>query len=67
MQLLRNFGLPVTINIDVNELIAAMRQDKKREGDYIHLILLRQIGEAFSHKLTLNQLEELVHDMRSDF
>ena len=67
VQLLRNFGLPVTINIDVNELIAAMRQDKKREGDYIHLILLRQIGEAFSHKLTLNQLEELVHDMRSDF
>ena len=67
VQLLRNFGLPVTINIDVSELIAAMRQDKKREGDYIHLILLRQIGEAFSHKLTLNQLEELVHDMRSDF
>ena len=66
-QLMRNFGLPVAINLDVNEVLAAMRQDKKREGDYIYLILLRQIGEAFSHKLTLNQLEELVNDMRSDF
>jgi len=67
IQLLRNLGLPVTIDLDVNKIFAAIRQDKKREGGSIHLILLRQIGEAFDYKLTLNKLEELVHDMRSDF
>jgi 3-dehydroquinate synthase len=67
VQLLKNFGLPVSINLDVKKIFAAMKQDKKREADSIHLILLHQIGEAFSHKITLNKLEELVYDMRSDF
>ncbi len=67
IQLLKNFGLPVRINLDAKKVLDAIRQDKKREGDDIHIILLRQIGEAFSHRLKLNKLEELVHDMRSDF
>ncbi|MBN2215521.1 MAG: 3-dehydroquinate synthase [Bacteroidales bacterium] len=66
-QLLKNIGLPVSIGLDVTKLLAAARQDKKREGETIHLILLSRIGEAFSHKIKLNKLEELVYDMRSDF
>jgi 3-dehydroquinate synthase len=67
VQLLKNFGLPVSINLDAKKIFTAMKQDKKREGDIIYLILLRHIGEAFSDKITLNKLEELVYDMRSDF
>jgi 3-dehydroquinate synthase len=67
VQLLKNFGLPVSINLDAKKIFTAMKQDKKREGDIIYLILLRHIGEAFSHKITLNKLEELVYYMRSDF
>jgi 3-dehydroquinate synthase len=66
-QLLQNIGLPVSISLDVTKIMAAIRQDKKREGDTIHLILLNKIGEAFSYQIKLNKLEELVYDMRSDF
>ncbi len=67
IQLLQNTGLPVSIDLDEKKILAAIRQDKKREGDTIHLILLSRIGEAFSHQIKLNKLEELVYDMRGDF
>ncbi|MBN2611584.1 MAG: 3-dehydroquinate synthase [Bacteroidales bacterium] len=64
--LLGNFGLPVDISLDIKKVLSAMKQDKKREGDSIHLVLIKQIGEAFSYKTKLNKLEEIIHDLHSD-
>ena len=64
--LLRNFGLPTDLDLDMNLVFNAMKQDKKREGDSIHVILIKEIGEAFSYKIKLNKLEELINDLRSD-
>ncbi len=64
--LLRNFELPITIELEMNHVFDAMKQDKKREGDSMHVILIKEIGEAFSYKIKLNKLEEIINDLRSD-
>jgi 3-dehydroquinate synthase len=60
------YSLPVIPNIDVVELFEAMKQDKKREGNEIHLVLLEGIGKAITKKVTYTELEKITHDLRSD-
>ncbi len=66
-RLLIQLGLPVTHNLDRSRVFEAMKQDKKREGDSIHMVLIDKIGNAIIHKVTFNKLEEMLNDMRSDF
>ena len=40
------YQLPVTSEIPVQDLFDSMKQDKKREGGFIHLVLLEGIGKA---------------------
>jgi 3-dehydroquinate synthase len=67
IKVLQAYGLPVVPNIDLVELFSAMRKDKKREGDSIHLVLLESIGKAVTRKMTYDQLEQIVNDLRIDF
>lgn len=64
---LKSYGLPIEPNIDVGELFSAMKQDKKREGEEIHLVLIESIGIAITKKIPYSQLENIVNDLRSDF
>ncbi len=64
--LLENFKLPTTINIGMAEIFNAMKQDKKREGETLHLVLLQNIGNAIVKQVSLKKLEEMVYDLRSD-
>ncbi len=64
---LNSYGLPTKPNIDVGELFSAMKQDKKREGEEIHLVLIESIGKAVTKKIPYSQLEKIVNDLRSDF
>jgi 3-dehydroquinate synthase len=64
--LLENLGLPVTVNTDMSDIFKIMKQDKKREGDALHLVLLEKIGNAITKKVSLKQLEEMINDLRSD-
>jgi 3-dehydroquinate synthase len=59
VQVLRNLELPVSFKTDYSALIAAMRKDKKREGDNLHMILLNRIGNALIKKISFNQLEKI--------
>ncbi len=63
IQLLERLHLPVSTDIDLQTLYKAMKQDKKREGDSIHLVLLEKIGHAVIKKITYTQLESLIHDL----
>lgn len=65
--ILERYGLPIVPNIDVGELFSAMKQDKKREGEAIHLVLLDAIGKAVTKKVSYTELEKIVDDLRSDF
>jgi 3-dehydroquinate synthase len=58
------FGLPLTINGDKGPIMDAIRKDKKREGNYIHSILLEGIGRARIERIAISEIEELIDDMR---
>ena len=66
VSLLKLYKLPVSSSVDVGDLFEAMKQDKKREGGSIHLVLLKDIGEAATKKVTYNELEKIIHDLRSN-
>lgn len=53
------FGLPVTAPIEKAEIVRAAAVDKKREGDYINLIIPKKIGEVMIDKVTLAECENL--------
>lgn len=57
-QLLRKFGLPVEMHINYTELVAAMKKDKKRNGNDLNMIFLDAIGNAVIKTISLNQLEK---------
>jgi len=62
--LISHFGLPDTSNADLRLILKAMKKDKKKEDDFMHLILLNKIGNALIHKIPFEQLENLVYDLR---
>jgi 3-dehydroquinate synthase len=66
IKVLDSYKLPVTPGISVNELFAAMKQDKKREGEFIHLVLLESIGKAVTRKISYSELQTIMDDLHSD-
>jgi len=57
------FNLPIEIKADKAKMIDALARDKKREGDDIYFILLPGIGRAVVEKITLAELESVLHGM----
>lgn len=58
LRLLHNMQLPINMNNHgVKSLIDAMKMDKKREGDNLHMIFLDRIGHAIIETVSFNQLE----------
>ena len=63
-KLLERLQLPVKPVVDVEQALAPMKKDKKREGDSLHMVFLKHIGEATIEKITYQKLEGLIHDLR---
>jgi 3-dehydroquinate synthase len=63
-KLLVRLQLPVKPVVDVEQALAPMKKDKKKEGDSLHMVLLKHLGEAVIEKITFNKLEGLIHDLR---
>ena len=55
--LLQTYELPVELPYDENEVLAAIRMDKKREGGHIKFVLLSEIGRAFIDEVSIQDLE----------
>lgn len=51
-------GLPVEYNFDKNAVLDALLNDKKREREYIHFILLNSIGSAIIEKISVGELNQ---------
>jgi 3-dehydroquinate synthase len=62
--LCENFQLPSSFEIDKTALFNAMKKDKKREGEGVHLVLLRSIGNAEVVTVTYKDLEDIINDLR---
>lgn len=62
--LIEKFSLPGPSKTDFLAIARAMRKDKKREGNSIHMILIDRIGHALIHKISFENLEKLIYDLR---
>jgi len=63
LSLLNRLKLPTNIPLQKSELIDATRKDKKREGEFVHFVLLSGIGKTEVVKLSYKKLEEHIHDL----
>lgn len=55
---LKVLGLPTECEFDIASLVEIMLSDKKRSGQNINLILVKNIGECTAHKISVEKLNE---------
>ncbi len=60
IEALRVCGLPTVCPYPLETLVDAMSKDKKAEGDKIHFVLIRSIGDVVIRDLSLNEVMKLV-------
>jgi len=61
--LITKYKLPVMFSLDKDLVYKTLLKDKKREGDYINLVLLNGLGKAIVEKVPLYKMEEIVDDL----
>jgi 3-dehydroquinate synthase len=59
-RLIERLGLPVRLQFDAKKVLDTIRMDKKREGDRIHFVFLREIGRAYVKEVAFQELEALI-------
>jgi len=59
-QLIQQYGLPFKIEVEPVKLLNTLKQDKKRQGDGVHFVLLAGIGRAVVQKLSFEELRKVV-------
>ena len=62
VRLLRNLKLPTKIDLNMKDLMGALKKDKKRTGDKIHFVLLEGIGKAVIEDIPIIELDQLFED-----
>lgn len=61
-EILKSYNLPVSMpDIDVKELIDAIRLDKKNRSGKITISYIEEIGQGRLFEMELNELEERIH------
>ena len=65
-EMLERYELPTTTDYSAEQLIGPMKADKKRSGNTVSFILLREIGQCFSRKMTINEMDEAVREILGD-
>ena len=56
-----NFFNPPILDVDINDILEIMKNDKKRIDDKYNFILLNDIGSSYiSDKITPNQLKDIL-------
>ncbi|MGV8146261.1 MAG: 3-dehydroquinate synthase [Alkaliphilus sp.] len=59
-EILMKFNLPHEIDKRYYyEIVKETAKDKKREGDFLNLVLLKAIGEGFIHRILINEFIKL--------
>ncbi len=54
-----NNELPISCDYSATDLAKAALSDKKKSGDKISLVLLRSIGDTFTYKVDVDELEKI--------
>lgn len=63
IRLIEKFGLPITRKLKVEQIIDAVRKDKKRSNDLIKMCLLESIGKAKIQEVEINELENTIKNL----
>ena len=59
--LLHRYGFDVSLPVEMRKLCTALRGDKKRDGDSIHVVLPSGVGSVVQQKMTFENLEKLLN------
>ncbi len=59
-RIIDSYGLPIRPPVDVQSMLAAMRKDKKREGERIHFVFLDALGSARVEEIEFEALHRLI-------
>lgn len=62
--LFHTLQMPTAVEFDRKKVLEAIVNDKKREGDEIHFVLLTGIGDSTIRGMSIGELEALINDMR---
>jgi 3-dehydroquinate synthase len=65
-RIIGGYGLPVRPPVDLAAMLAAIRKDKKREGNLIHFVLLEAPGRARVEELALDELQAYMNSVEMD-
>jgi 3-dehydroquinate synthase len=60
VQILQQYNLPVSLQIDNEQVLSSLKKDKKRAGDAINFVLLNSIGDGVVQKIPFTQIESLL-------
>jgi len=60
IRLLENLKLPTVLEYDKKEVMAALKKDKKREGDHIHFVLINGIGKSIITEISIQELTRMI-------
>ncbi|MDT8378371.1 MAG: 3-dehydroquinate synthase [Desulfotignum sp.] len=60
IDLLQGLGLPTDLNFDAKKICAAVRQDKKKQGQGVFFVFLTAIGAASVEKTHFNEINVFV-------
>jgi 3-dehydroquinate synthase len=63
INLLKKYGLPITIETNSETLFEQLISDKKRTGDEIQFVLLREIGDAIIKNISITGLKSSYKEM----
>jgi 3-dehydroquinate synthase len=61
--LIQSTGLPVTMEVNPDDLFQAIRKDKKKRGSGIKLILLEGIGKSIIHFMNIDDIKGILNDL----
>ncbi len=59
-KLLSDLNLPVTHNYNIQDIVDALKADKKRDGDYIYFVFLSKIGQSIIEKVSFAEITEFL-------
>ncbi|GAA0180769.1 3-dehydroquinate synthase [Clostridium sediminicola] len=59
--ILKGYNLPYEVNIEnMDEIIEAIGVDKKNSGQYLNLIMIKEIGNVFIEKVNKNDVKNII-------
>jgi len=65
-RIITGYGLPLRPPVELAAMLAAIRKDKKREGDLIHFVLLETLGRARVEELAFSELQAYMGNVGMD-